>query len=99
MQCKKVSNLAIFQDFTDARPMPSSPQLQSRFVSIEINQFRLSKTFNSCLVVLLFEAGYNYSTHRPGISNLWLWRIILEGRNVFFYVLFFTIFIFVTKNW
>ena len=23
-------------------------------------------------LVLLLEAGYNYSTHRPGISNLWL---------------------------
>ena len=84
MQCKKkISNLAIFQDFSDARPMPFSHHLQSRFVSIKINEFRISKTFNSCLACLpvrswiqvLYTATqlleeYNYFTHRPGISNL-----------------------------
>ena len=56
MQCKKkkkkISNLIIFQDFSDARPMPFTPYLQSRFVSIKINEFRISKTFNSCLACL-----------------------------------------------
>ena len=87
--------------------MPFTPYLQSRFVSIKINEFRISKTFNSCLACLpvrswiqvLYTATqlleeYNYSTHRPGISNLRLWRIILKGRNFFFYVPFFTILIF-----
>ena len=43
MQCKKkkISNLTIFQDFSDARPMPFFPYLQSRFVSIKINEFRI----------------------------------------------------------
>ena len=104
---KKKSNLAIFQDFSDARPMPFTRYLHSRFVSIKINEFRISKTFNSCLACLpvrswiqvLYTATqlleeYNYSTHRPGISNLRLWRIILKGRNFFFYVPFFTILIF-----
>ena len=102
MQKKKHSNLAIFRDFSDARPMPFTPYLQSRFVSIKINQFRISKTFNSCLacfavrsqiqvlhtVTQLLEE-YNYSTHRPGISNLWLCRIILKGLNCFFTILIF----------
>ena len=48
MQYKnKISNLAIFQDFTDARPMPFTPYLQSRFVSIKINEFRISKTLTA----------------------------------------------------
>ena len=32
--------------------MPFTPYLQSRFVSIKINEFRISKTFNSCLACL-----------------------------------------------
>ena len=70
--------------------------------------FVYQKHSTAVQLVYLFEASwiqvlytatqlleeYNYSTHRPGISNLRLWRIILKGRNFFFYVPFFTILIF-----
>ena len=64
---KKISNLAIFQDFSDARPISFSPYLQSRFVSIKINEFRILKTFNSCLaclpvrswIQLLYQTSWN----------------------------------------
>ena len=100
VQCKrKISNLAIFQDFTDARPMPSSPKLQSRFVSIEINQFRLSKTFNSRVACFVVRSWIQLPY--PPSRNLQFMTLQdhLRGAKCFLLRSILYYFYFLTKNW